>query len=107
MKIDTADMISISEASSLGLSRIANDAAEGRARVILRNNRAIAAVVSVTVMDRLQELDEREENLRLLGVALARLATDTGKRTTLRDAAARFGIDLDSLGEDDDLDDEE
>lgn len=41
-------------------------------------------------------------DLRLLAIALARTATDTGERIGLAEAAASFGIDLDELAEDDD-----
>jgi len=104
MNIDTKDLISVSEASSRGLSSIVNEAAEGRHKVILRSNKPIAAIVDIATMEKLQELDEREEDLRLLGVAVVRAAADSGTRYTLREVAAKLGVDLDSLADDGDED---
>jgi antitoxin (DNA-binding transcriptional repressor) of toxin-antitoxin stability system len=101
MNINTDDLISVSEANHRGLSSIVNDAAEGHPKVILRSNKPVAAIVDIATMNKLQELDEREDDLRLLGIAIARAATDNGERHTLRDVAARFGIDLDSLEDED------
>lgn len=97
MNTDTKDLISITEIGRVGVSSIINEAADGRSRVVLRNNRPVAAIVGIDAMERIQELDEREEELRLLGLAIARLATDSGKRYSLRDVAERYGFDLDEL----------
>jgi PHD/YefM family antitoxin component YafN of YafNO toxin-antitoxin module len=104
MNIDTRDLISVSEVSSRGLSSIVNEAAEGRLKVILRSNKPVAAIVDIATMEKLQELEEREEDLRLLGMAIARTAADSGTRYSLRDVAAKLGIDPDSLADDEDED---
>jgi hypothetical protein len=52
---------------------------------LINNNKPAAAFVGI------------EEDVRLLATAVIRTATDTGERVSLRDAAARFGIDLDEL----------
>jgi hypothetical protein len=57
-----------------------------------------AALVGIEKLERLQRM---EEDVKLLAMAVVRASTDTGERVSLRDAAARFDIDLD------DLDDEE
>jgi len=49
MNIDTQDLISVTEASNRGVSRLIQDAAQGRPQVVLRNNKAVAAVVSLTI----------------------------------------------------------
>jgi prevent-host-death family protein len=105
VNIDTKDLISVSEVSSRGLSSIINEAEEGRPKVILRSNKPVAAIVDIATMEKLQELEEREEDLRLLGVALARSAADSGKRYSLREVAAKLGVDLDSLADADDDED--
>jgi len=102
MNIDTRDLISVSEVSSRGLSSIISEAEEGRPKVILRSNKPVAAIVDIATMEKLQELEEREEDLRLLGVALARSAADGGKRYSLREVAAKLGVDLNSLADEDD-----
>ena len=94
MNIDTNDLISVTEISAQGISKIITEASEGRQRVVLRNNRPEAAIVDIKTMERLQRLDELEDDLRLMAVALARTLTDSGERHSLEDVAAEFGIDL-------------
>lgn len=97
MNIDTDDLISIGKISDGGLSRLVSDAEHGHAKVILRHNKPVAAIVDIATMNKLQELDAREEELKDFAVALARTATDTGARTSLDKLAADMGVDLDSL----------
>ena len=105
MNTDTDDLISISKISDAGLSRLVTEAEGGRHKVILRHNKPVAAIVDIPTMNKLQELDEREEELRDFAAALARVATDTGTRISLDELAAKLGVDLDSLSYlDDDTD---
>jgi PHD/YefM family antitoxin component YafN of YafNO toxin-antitoxin module len=99
MKVDTNDMVSVSEANTRGLSWLINEAGSGRNLVVVRNNAPAAVVVGPQVMERLQHVDEIEEDLRLWALTLTRIATDTGERFDLRDVAAKLGVDLD--GDDD------
>lgn len=99
MNVDTRDLISISEANTRGVSKLVTDAENGRPQVLLRNGRAIAAVVSIASVDRLQKLDELEDDLRLLSIALVRAAADSGRRYELDDVLAEAGIDPASLDE--------
>lgn len=101
MNIDTKDLISVSEASKRGVSRLISDATNGRPQVVLRNNHPVAAVVGIETIDRLHRLDELEGDLRLLSVALARTVTDSGRRYSLEEVAAELGVDLDALEDDD------
>ncbi len=101
MNVDTQDLISVTEASNRGVSRLIQDAAQGRTQVVLRNNKAVAAVVGIEAIERLARLDELESDLRLLSVALARTVTDSGRRYSLDEVAAEFGVDLDALAKDD------
>lgn len=100
MNVDTRDLISISEASNRGVSKLVADAESGRPQVLMRNSKAVAAVVTVETMDRLQRLEELEDDLRLLSIALVRAAADSGRRYELDDVLAEAGIDPDSLDED-------
>lgn len=93
MNIDTRDLISITEASTKGVSRLVTDAENGRPQVLMRNSKAVAAVVNMDSMDRLQRLDELEDDLRLLSIALVRAAADSGRRHDLDDVLAEVGID--------------
>jgi antitoxin (DNA-binding transcriptional repressor) of toxin-antitoxin stability system len=97
MLVDTEHLLPISEASNRGISRLAADAESGHEYVLLRNSKPVAAVVSMARMERLQHLEEVEEDLRLMTVALARTITDPGNRTSFAKVLARFGLDEDDL----------
>ncbi|WP_158605458.1 type II toxin-antitoxin system Phd/YefM family antitoxin [Amycolatopsis panacis] len=102
MKIDTNDLISVSDANKQGVSKLVAEASEGRDLVLIKNNKPAAVIVGIDKIERLQRLDEIEDDLRLMTLALVRAATDSGRRVTLEDAAAKFGIDLDELDDDED-----
>lgn len=101
VNVDTQDLISVTEASNRGVSRLIQDAAQGRTQVVLRNNKAVAAVVGIEAVERLARLEELEGDLRLLSVALARTVTDSGRRYSLTEVAAELGVDLDTLADED------
>jgi hypothetical protein len=92
-RVDTADLMSISEANKLGVAALARDAA-GRERVLLRNNKPVAAVVGIERLERMQQL---EDDLADIALATARLLTDTGERTSLDDALQQFGYTREQL----------
>lgn len=75
-------------------------AEEGRDVIIAKNNRPTAALVGI---GRLQEIEDREENLALLALTLVRTATDNGNRTDLDDFIAELGLtdQVAALDEDD------
>lgn len=93
MNVDTRDLISITEANTKGVSKLVTDAENGRPQVLMRNSRAVAALVNIDSMDRLQRLDELEDDLRLLSIALVRAAADNGRRYDLDEVLAEAGID--------------
>ena len=93
-RIDTTDLISITEANALGISALARDAAKGRERVLLRNNKPVAAVVSIERLERLQQL---EDDLADFALATARVLTDQGERVSLDDVLGRFGYTREQL----------
>jgi len=93
MKTDTRDMVSATTAAR-DFSRISAEAAAGRNFVVVRNNEPTVAIVPVSQMERLDRIDELEDDVRLMSVALARIATDDGVRHSLDDVAAEFGVDL-------------
>lgn len=100
MNTDTRDLISVSDASNKGVSKLVAAAENGRPQVLLRNSKAVAAVVDIDTMDRLQRIDEMEDDLRLLSIALVRAAADSGRRYDLDDVLAEAGIELDGPEED-------
>ncbi len=89
-RVDTQDLISITAASSRGLSRLVRDVENGHIPILLRNNRPVAAIVSI---ERLDELDDARD----LALAAARALTDTGQRTSLDEILAVFGYTREQL----------
>ena len=94
--IDTEDLISVTEANRLGLSALIRDAEQGRTRIVLRNNRPVAAVVS---MQRLEQLDALLDDLLDLTLANARTLTAGPERHSLDEVLARFGYTREQLRE--------
>lgn len=98
MNINIDDLISITDASRQGVSKLVSEASAGRELVLIKNNKPVAVIVGIEKLERLQQI---EEDIKLLAMAVVRSATDTGQRVTLNDAAARFGIDLNELAAED------
>jgi prevent-host-death family protein len=92
--VDTADLISISEASKLGVSGLVRQAEAGREQVLLRNNRPVAAVVSIKRLEQLQQL---QEDLLDASLASARLLSSGPGRHSLDEVLAQFGYTRDQL----------
>lgn len=97
MRVDTNDMISVTEASGR-FSRLVTEAASGRTFCVMKNNEFAAAIVGREELERLQRLRDVEEDLRLWTIALVRTITDDGDRYDLDEVAREFEVDLD--GED-------
>jgi hypothetical protein len=97
MLVDTGSLLSISEANARGVSRLAGEAESGHDTVLLRNSKPIAAVVGMERMARLQELEDLEDDLRLMALTLARTVTDSGNRTSFDKVLAHFGLERDDL----------
>lgn len=89
-------MLSISDASKLGVSALIREAEAGRERVLLRNNKPVAAVVS---MQRLEELEQLEEDLLDFSLAAARMLTTGADRHSLDEILAQFGYTREQLRE--------
>jgi hypothetical protein len=104
MRVDTNDLISVTEASAQGVSKLVSDAEQGRPRVFLRNNKPVAMMVDMATAERVERLDELEDDLRLLTIALIRVATTSGRTYTFEEVLDRYGIteeELDAMpGED-------
>jgi hypothetical protein len=81
-RVDTADMLSVTEAAKLGLSRLIRDAEAGQEHVLLRNNQPVAAV---------------EDDLLDVALAAARALTTGDERHSLDDVLARFGYTREQL----------
>ena len=94
MRINTDDMISVTDASR-EVSRLVAEAMDGRTFVVMKANRPAAVIVGLEQMERLQRIDDMEQDLRLFSMALIRTVTDSGERHDLDDVAREFGVDLD------------
>ncbi|HVC34054.1 MAG TPA: type II toxin-antitoxin system Phd/YefM family antitoxin [Chloroflexota bacterium] len=92
--VDTADLISISDANKLGVSALIRAAETGHDQVVLRNNKPVAAVVS---MQRLDELQRLQEDLLDVSLATARMLTTGPDRYSLDEILARFGYTREQL----------
>ncbi len=94
--IDTSDLISISDASKLGVSGLIRQAEQGRDRVVLRNNKPVAAVIS---MERLGQLQELQEELLDISLVAARMFTTSEQRHSLDEVLFQFGYTREQLRE--------
>jgi antitoxin StbD len=95
MRTHTENLISITELSKNTSKIISAAADDGEPRVILKNNKVAAVIVSADDIERISAVDELAEDLQLWAAALARTATDSGERHDLDDVLAELGIDLD------------
>lgn len=93
-RLDTTAPLSISEASKLGVSGLVWRAEEGHEPVLLRNNKPVAAVVSMRCLEQLEQL---QDDLTDLSLAVARTLTTGPERHTLDDVLDRFGYTRDGL----------
>jgi prevent-host-death family protein len=93
-KVDTKDLISVSEANKIGISGLVKAAEQGEQRVVIRNGKPVAAVVSIESLQRAEELEER---LLDVSLALTRLLTANQRRHSLDDVLDRFGFTREEL----------
>ena len=93
MFTDTRDLVSITDVTR-SLSKYVQEVAAGRTLVVLRNNEPAMAMVPLAVMEKLSDLEERESDVRLLALAIARSLTDDGQRYELDEVLAELGIDV-------------
>ncbi|HET7770282.1 MAG TPA: type II toxin-antitoxin system Phd/YefM family antitoxin [Chloroflexota bacterium] len=92
--IDTAALISISEANRLGVSGLVREAEAGNEQVVLRNNKPVAAVVS---MKRFEQFQRLEDDLLDVSLAAARMLTTGERRHSLDEVLAQLGYTREAL----------
>lgn len=96
MRIDTRNIVSTTEAGrTLGAILARNETV-----LVVKNNTPTAAIVPIGEMERLEDLDERESDVRLLALAYAREITDAGVRHSLDDVLTQQGINSNDLFQD-------
>ncbi len=91
MRIDTNDMVSATEVNREA-ARFISEAQAGRNFVVMKNNQPVAWIVGPDAMERLQQVEEDQLDLKLLAVSLVRGMTDTGERYSLDEVASELGI---------------
>lgn len=85
----TAHTLSVTDAAAKGVAGLVREVEDGEDVIVARHGRPVAAVIG---MERLAELRALESDTRDLALVLARMATDTGNRTSLDDAITAFGF---------------
>lgn len=80
--VDTKELISVTEAGKLGVSALVKATERGEQRVLMRNNKPIAAIVGIDTLERTEAL---EEQLLDVSLALTRLLTTSERRHSLDD----------------------
>jgi prevent-host-death family protein len=94
--IETDDLISISDANRLGVSALIREAEEGRQRLVLRNNKPVAVVMSV---ERFEQLQQLQDDLLDITLAASRMMMTSERRHSLDDVLERFGYSREELAE--------
>lgn len=94
MLIETTSLISVTDANKRGVSALAADAERGEERILLRNNRPVAAVVS---MEHLERVEDRENMIMDLSLTVARELTTSERRHSLDEVLDMFGYSRDDL----------
>ncbi len=95
--VNTAELISISEANRVGVSGLVREAEHGRRRVILRNNKPVAAVVGMDQLEQLERLEQLQQDLTDMSLVAARMLTDNGNRRSLDEVLEQFGYTREQL----------
>jgi len=93
MKVDTRDIRAASQVAR-NFGSVADEVEAGRTIVVMRNNAPVGVLAPVSLIERIDAVDEREEDLRLLGIALVRMNTSEGDLVELDELAAELGVDL-------------
>src|SRR5215213_1667881 len=94
MTLPGAHQLSVTEATRRGVAGLVADAENGETLVVTRRHRPVAAVIG---MGRLAELEESTAEVIDFALALARTATDSGRRTSMDDVLAAFGHTRESI----------
>ncbi|WP_052869347.1 type II toxin-antitoxin system prevent-host-death family antitoxin [Streptomyces niger] len=96
---ESPQVLSVTEATGKGVAGLVKAAEAGEDVVVERHRKPVAAVIGVT---RLRELEQLEEDLRDALLVMSRAATDDGRRTSLDEMLGRYGMrraDLDGAGD--------
>ncbi len=92
--VDTEALVSITDATKRGVSALVRKAEAGQQQIVVRNNKPVAAIIS---MQRLEQLQQLEEDALDVSLAAARLLTTGERRHSLDAVLAQFGYTRDQL----------
>jgi len=92
--IDTADLISITDASRAEVSALVRAAEEGHEQIVVRNNKPVAAIVSI---ERLEQFQRLEDDLVDVSLVAARMLTSGPRRHSLDEVLTLFGFSREQL----------
>lgn len=84
------DVVSVTDAAGRGVPSLVREAEQGHEIVVARRGRPVAAVISIS---RLEGLRDLEADLRSAALVLSRAMTDDGTRHELDDVMFNFGLD--------------
>jgi len=87
--LESENFLSVTEANRRGISKLVSQAEHGQEFVIGRNSVPAAAIVGI---ERLSQIQRREEDLSDLLLATARILTDDGNRTPFDDVLSMFDL---------------
>jgi prevent-host-death family protein len=93
MKVDTRDIRAASQVAR-NFGQVTDEVEAGRTIIVVRNNVPVSVVAPMALLERLDAIDEREEDLRLLSLALVRSTTSDGDLVELDDLARELGVSL-------------
>jgi prevent-host-death family protein len=94
MLVDTDRLVSVTDASRNASKLFKRAAEEQQIFVVMNGSKPTAVISGLNNLERLSRLDELEEDLRAMSVAVVRMLTDQGERHDLDEVAEEFGVDL-------------
>ncbi len=92
--VETTNLISITDASRAGVSALVRAAEEGREQIVVRNSKPVAAIVSI---ERLENLQQLEDDLLDVSLTAARMLTTGSTRHSLDEVLALFNQSREQL----------
>ena len=92
--IDTRALISISEANGIGVSGLIKAAEAGDTKIVTRGSKPVAAVISVT---QLEALEDFLEDFVDVSIARARFATTSDRTYSLDEVLDHYGSTREEL----------
>ncbi|MDR2702818.1 MAG: type II toxin-antitoxin system Phd/YefM family antitoxin [Cellulomonadaceae bacterium] len=96
MRIAVPDIRPVSQVGR-NFGAVTDEVEAGRSILVMKNNKPVAAVVPPEMLEQLDAISEREDDIALLVLSLIRVTTNHRPMHTLEDVAAEFGVSLDDL----------